>query len=149
MAHIWQYFTLKSDSILPTIQSSYCWFRKCKEAEIFFNAVKKNFPIPLQYLKVRWGGTIPDELIYSGTCAQFDIVPEGEDAVFFGNVSTHETFEQITAKHYIHTLYGSGRGQKTVRMKYIDWYDRLMTKYAGRNCYKAMYIMRGKHVDKH
>lgn len=149
MAHIWEYFTLKSNAILPTIQSSYCWFRKCDEAKEFFNAVKKNFYIPYQYLKTRWGGTIPDELIYSGTCAQFGIIPDGDDAVFFGNKTSHETFEQITEKHYIHTLYGSGRGQKTVRLKYIEWYDRLMNKYAGRNYYKAQYIMRGKHVDNH
>lgn len=149
MSVIWEYFKLKEDAILPTIQSSYCWFKKCKDAEVFFQAVKNNFNIPYRYLKTRWGGTIPDELIYSGTCAQFGINPQGDDAVFFGNKTSSDTFEQITTKHYIHTLYGSGRGVKTVREKYISWYDRLMAKYAGINFYRAQYIMRGKHVDKH
>lgn len=149
MADIWAYFQLKENDILPTIQSSYCWFRKCDEAKEFFKTVQALFDIPYRLLKNKWGGTIPDELIYSGTCAKFGIIPDGEDAVFFGNRTSQETFEQITTKHYIHTLYGSGKGQKTVRLKYIEWYDRLMKKYAGNNYFQSLYIMRGKHVDKH
>jgi len=144
---IWQHFKLKDDAILPAIQSSWCYVRKCKEADKFHAALLKNFDFPIKDLSLKWGGGLPDELIYSGTCAQLGLMPEGNDAVFFGNTREQLTFEEITNKHYILTLYGSGSGRKTVRLKYIEWYDRLVKKYAGRLIYKSLYILRDKHVD--
>ena len=97
-------------------------------------------------MKQKWGGGLPDELIYSGVCATMNLIPQGNDAVFFGNTREALTFDEIENKHYILTLYGSGSGRKTVRLKYIEWYDRLVRVWLN-SAYKSLYILQDKHVD--
>jgi len=144
---IWKHFKVKEGAILPAIQSSWCYLKKCKEADVFASNLKKYFDFPIKLLKQKWGGGLPDELIYSGTCANMQLIPEGNDAVFFGNTRESLTFNEIIEKHYILTLYGSGSGRATVRLKYREWYDNLMKKINGKVKYKGLYILQDKHVD--
>src|SRR6056297_484618 len=71
----WRAFGLGADQIGVAIQSSYAYFEKCEASKAFYEAVYQNF---LNFdaeenLSMTWGGTLPDELIYSGTIGQFKL----------------------------------------------------------------------------
>lgn len=86
-------------------------------------------------LKHAWGGTIPDELLWSIACTYMDYDPGWHDAVAFWGQGFH-AFKDIKERHYIMTLHGSGRGAGTVPPRYVEHYDHLL---------KAMYRQKGMH----
>ncbi len=149
--NVWGEFNLKVDQYYRTIQTSFALIRKSKDARGLFAKVKKNFNYPMDKLTYKWGGTMPDELIVGGTCAQINHNPSiGQSVVFFGNKDRDWTFEKITSKFYVNSLYGNGKGMTLVKEKYKDWYDRMMVKIAGkygmRPISKCSQLMKTKHA---
>lgn len=151
---IWEFFNLTEESNLVAIQSSFCYFKKNDEAKEFFDAVKANFERGFPKDKaLLWGGTIPDELIFSGTIAQFGIDPTANvSPIFFGNNLDVRTFQQIDKDHYLISMFGNGDGGKTLtKLRYIERYDKLMFRYCSErkmnHRYKIWYIMQDKHAN--
>jgi len=147
----WKNFGLKKDAQFPTVQSSFAYFKKGREAKAFFTRMKKNFNYPKNDLLHTWGGTMPDELIISGTCAQIGHNPSIKGkAVFFGHKLFKDTFKEIQTKYYINSLYGNGRGNTLVRTKYMDWYNGICKDVASKMgihpIAKAHRLMKGKHA---
>lgn len=151
--NIWDFFQLKDDATLYAIQSSFCYIKKCKEAEAFFGKVKENFIAGFPREKcVLWGGTIPDELIFSGTISQFGINPDAKARpIFFGNYHDPRTFTKIVEDHYLMSMFGNGKGNTLTKLRYREWYDKLMIKYCYKfginHSYKNGAVMADKHAN--
>lgn len=149
----WDFFNLKEDSNFPAIQSSFAYIQKGSESKKIFDTAKRfyNKGFDKKDLKMQWGGTIPDELIFSGTCAKLDYNPSaGLYPIFFGWQFVDMTFTEIAEKHYILSLYGNGKGKTLTKLRYKEYYDRLIRKYSMNmgvsQPYKSLYIMRDKHA---
>lgn len=150
---LWDFFKLKETDKIITVNSSWMFFTK-KATKIFkkFNEnYNKNFDV--NKLKVRWGGTLPDELFIVGSLAQLNINPNANlNLMFFGNEIDSRTLLQLEIDYYAFTLFGGGVGRTTVRDKYITWYDRLLFKYLNNynqeHRFKADLILKNKHVNK-
>jgi hypothetical protein len=150
---IWDFFKLKEDAKLNTINSSWIYFNK--KSDKLFKKVNENYNknFGIDNLKIRWGGTMPDELYFVGSLAQLDINPNSNiKAMFFGNEIDARSTSQIEEDFYFITLFGGGVGRTTVRDKYITFYDKLLHKICAKkgidHKYKAHLILTNKHVNK-
>lgn len=150
---IYSFFGLKETDKLNTINSSWIFFTK--DADKIFVNVQKNYSrnFGIDKLKVKWGGTMPDELYFVGTLSKIGINPNSNiDVMFFGNNIDKRNLSQLELDYYAFTLYGGGLGRTTVRDKYITWYDRLMfmmlTKFNQEHKFKADLILKNKHVNR-
>jgi hypothetical protein len=147
---LWEFFDLKEDSVLRTINST--WFYFNKKSKKIFNKILKFYDkgFDLSDLKNRWGGTLPDELFFYGTLANMGIVPMIEKkACFFGDhIDTSRTLTDLQNDFFMFTLYG---GRTTVRLEYREFYDRLLNKiYQSFNMphiFKNHSIIQNKHVN--
>lgn len=150
---IWDHFKLKDDTVLYAVQTSFAYVKKSKEAKAFFTKLKKNYEQGIDRSKVHlWGGTIPDELFYSGTLAQLNIDPSIEiKPVFFGNYFYPKTYQDLHNEFFILSLYGNGFGRTETKLRYIEYYDRIMRQYCEQLGYEHFYkvgmIMADKHLN--
>lgn len=150
---IWEHFKLGEDQTIYAVQTSLSYVKKCKEAKTFFTRLKKNYEQGIDKSKVHlWGGTIPDELFYSGTLAQLNIDPSIEiKPVFFGNYFYPKTYTDLHSEFFILSLYGNGRGRTETKLRYIEYYDKIMRTYCRQlgteHIYKASMIMADKHLN--
>jgi len=147
---IWDFFDLSDDAVQPAIQSSYMFVRKSDESAPFFKAVSNNFNkgFPKDKLTMRWGGSIPDELIYSGTMAQFGLLDShGGRNCYFG-WKNKESVSEVMSNFYVLAIYG-GRG--LVKLRYKEMYDRYMRNTMKRiglpHKYKVYSLLRSKHAN--
>jgi hypothetical protein len=136
--------------ITCSIQSS--WMYVKKPFKEFFDSVKDNFSKIDKSKITLWGNTIPDELVYQGTFAQYGIIPKVDiRPIFFGNYYDKRTFTELEEQFYILSLYGNGVGRKETKQRYIDFYDRIMRNYCLElgydHDYKSGYIMQDKHLN--
>lgn len=151
--YIWDWFGLKDAAIYPAIQSSYAYIKKSKQAERFFSKVKdyyfKEFPVKRQLM--RWGGTVADELLFSGTCAKMGLIPDsGVRPIFFGWKYDPRSPTDLARDYYILAIYGNGKGKTLTKKRYWDLYDRLGAQYAkkmGRPFFKSLHIKKNKHAN--
>lgn len=150
-AKVWDFFDLKEDARFPAIQSSFAFIKKQKKAEMLFKRASKFYDMdfPLTDLSMQWGGTMPDELIFSAALAKENIQPkEGLRPIFFGKDVHPGGYSAIVSSYFLSSIYGNGKGKTLTKRMYIKWYDALMRKYTnGNHIYKAMYIMPDKHVN--
>lgn len=145
---IWSYFKLKDTDILPSVQTSWIYIKKDSEAKTFYKEVEKYANFPLTKLKKRWGGTLPDELIYSGVFAKLNKIPNFDKTViFYGNKIDKRSFSELSKDYNILSLYGNGKGRTMVMPKYIEWYDLILNSY-GEKVYKSKTFLNDKHVNK-
>lgn len=151
--YIWDWFKLKDDSIYPAIQSSYAYIKKSKQAEKFFSKVKEYYFIgfPIERQLMRWGGTVADELLFSGTCAKLNLIPDsGVRPIFFGWKYDPRSPTQLANDYYILSIYGNGKGKTLTKQRYWKLYDGLGTQYAksmGRPFFKSLHIKNNKHAN--
>ncbi len=136
--------------VINSVQSS--WMYVKKPFKEFFYKVEENLKLIDKNKITLWGGTIPDELVYQGTLAQFGINPSVDiRPIMFGNYYAPETFTELGEKFYILSLYGNGVGRKETKQRYIDYYDRIMRVYCNNlgfaHDYKSVYIMTDKHLN--
>lgn len=121
---IWEHFKLKEDAVLCGTQTSVIYFNRSKEARKFFSQLKENYEnkLPKEKYLLMWGfkKNHPDELYYSGTMAQFNIVPDRRiQPIFFPDKV--EEISKIMSNYYILSQFG---GQALVRPYAHDLYNR-------------------------
>lgn len=151
---IWEHFKLKSDDVFYATNSSYQIVKKCGKSKKFYEQIKANYanPIPIDKLRMKWGGGQPDELYMNAALCQLKISAQmNTDVMFFGGDLNH-TFTEIENKFYFLSLYGAGASNvSTTRLKYREWADRLMTahykKRGEAHIYKTQFIMSEKHAN--
>lgn len=151
---IWKHFKLGKDDVFYATNSSYQIVKKCEKAKQFYEQIKKNYsnPIPVEKLRMVWGGGQPDELYMNAALCQLKIFAQMDtDVMFFGGDLNH-TFTEIEKKFYFLSLYGAGFANvSTTRLKYRDWADRLMMAHfknrGEAHLYKTQYIMSEKHAN--
>lgn len=147
----WDVFGLNKDQTYYAVQSSFQYFRKCKEMDELAESMAKDFFFPKERLLNEWGNSTPDELIVGGACAKANHDPSMPVQVtFFGNKGNRKEIGEVLANFYISSLYGNGRGTKLVMERYVDFYDRLLFKYARDMkmtvIRRASHLMKQKHV---
>lgn len=126
---IWDFFQLEDSDIYHSIQSSFATFEKGKKLDELKKRLEANFSFPIEDLQNGWGGTMPDELIFAGSCAQMKHNPDcGRPVVFFGHKLSKMKQSEIESQYFILSLYGNGNGTPLVRLRYREQYDRLMAK---------------------
>ena len=149
---IWQHFNVDEDTTFHAIQTSLFYVKKCAETKKLFQYALSNYNFPMDKLTHRWGGTMPDELIISGSLAHFKLNPDmGMRAVFFGNENTDKPDEYITDNFYILSIYGNGEGRTLTKLRFLKLYSKLVIRLAdimGKRFYKHELIMGSKHAGK-
>lgn len=149
----WPFFDLAENAQWPAIQSSFAYIRKGEDAQKIFDKALEFYEkgFDLKNLTMKWGGTIPDELIFSGTCAHLGYNPSaGIYPIFFGWQHSKYTLTEISEKFKVLSLYGNGKGKRLTKGVYIDYYDRLMLNMCRAMgvpyVYKSLHIMKDKHA---
>ena len=147
----WEHFELDDDTVLRTVQSSSMLFRKGEFCDNLQHALNDYFDFPHAKLKNHWGWGIPDELIYSGVLAKMKHDPSfNQSVVFFGHVHSPLSFKEIHEKYKVLSMYGNGKGRTLVKLKYIDWYNRLNINIHDflkiDRIKEIQRLMKGKHV---
>lgn len=153
---IYEFFELnKETAIYPAVQTSFAYFKKGADIVLFYEKLKYFYDKGFlrSDIEQRWGGTLPDELFYSGTCAHLDYNPASkEEPIFFGNIHNQKTTHQdIKDKYYISAIYGNGRGNTLTRRTYFDFYDnelREIYKHFGKDfLYDTKAVLKDKHAN--
>jgi hypothetical protein len=135
---IWQHFELSETAVLPAINSSIQYIHKGQTAERLYATAKhyyENNQLPVQKLRMKWGGGQPDELYMNVALAKLGldpaIIPVGqtdgsENGYIHFAMQRRLTFEQITERFYLQSYYG---GQGFTPLFYVEWLDRLLKKW--------------------
>ncbi len=144
-------YKLKESDWLPATNSSIQFIKKCKESKALFKQFKDNIlnPIPLDKLLTKWGNTQPDELYLNIALLQKGINADpNKKFVFLGNENTNAEFSEITKDFPLFTFFG---GKGYTKLKYTEWYDRLMHIYCQHFGYshdfKIRLIIQDKHLN--
>jgi len=153
---IWRHFNLTETATLYGIQSSWAYFSRTGGKELGDTALREyNRGFPLAALKERWGGTLPDELLYQGATAMLGIDPTltgfHMEPMFFGN-KVGTPVADIKSKCVLLSVYGNGGTTTMTKLSYIEMYDNLMRDYkkarGERHEYKLKaYCMEDKHAN--
>ena len=135
---IWQHFELNESDTLPAINSSIQYIRKSETAERLYTTAKyyyENNQLPVQKLRMKWGGGQPDELYMNVALAKLALDPAiitvgqtdgSENGYIHFAMQRRLTFEQITERFYLQSYYG---GQGFTPLFYVEWLDRLLKKW--------------------
>jgi len=157
---IWAHYELPADTVMPAINSSMQWIVKGeKTAAIYSKAQELYFdnPIPLKDLRMKWGGSQPDELYMNIAMAILGVDPAlkayekikgSEGGMIHFAMTRGLTYQEITANYYLQSYYG---GAGFTPNFYIDWLDRLLNydhKAIGkRHIYYINRIVQNKFAD--
>lgn len=147
---IWEHYTLPEGAKMPAINSSFCYIHKCKEAEALYKQIQENIlnPIPLDKLRLQWGGNQPDELYTNIALGQKGIDCDlGYHTIYF-NVRLEQNWTYVEEHYDIIGLFG---GVGFTHRSILDYYDRLMRKYCNsggfEHYFKTHMFMPGKHAN--
>jgi hypothetical protein len=152
------FFDLKKKDKIYAIQSSWAYFKVCQEAKDFMTEVKKYFKKGFDKKKLleKWGGTLPDELIFSGVLSKMGIDASHNfypEPIHFGNKHPHKGFTDLAKDTYIMSTYGNGNGQTLTKTSYFEYYDRQMIEWKKEELkghkYKIGQINKDKHANGH
>jgi hypothetical protein len=156
---IWEQYKLPKDAILPAINSSIAFISKGKEAERFFNKAAELFenPIPLEKLRMAWGGGQPDELYFNIAMAIMKHDPkveggcslhESENGFMHFCRSYHGKLSDITENFYFQSYYGEKRFTPS---RIIEWLEKLLIKWhysvKSNHVFKLSEILKDKHAN--
>jgi predicted GH43/DUF377 family glycosyl hydrolase len=149
---VWQKFNFTEETVLPCVNSSFQYIKKCDQAKELFEQINKNFddPIPLNKLRTQWGANQPDELYIDVALAQCEINPQAPgNYLFFGNTLHNELpTRQLDKSFYILSLFGN---RAMIRPKYKEFYDvrmiEIFSSMKMRHLFKLPYITRDKHAN--
>lgn len=150
---IWERYNLNEDSVLPSVNSSFQFIKKCDQTKELFERMLANYEnkIPLNKLRTQWGASQPDELYLNISLAQMNINPDLNKSYIFFPDTYASSFkrEDILKKHFIFSYFGP---KETTKVHMVRFYDNEMIRYCrarGINCYyKFSDIKNGKHANK-
>ena len=120
---------------MPAINSSMQWIVKSKATKALYTTAQDlyfNNPIELKHLRMKWGGSQPDELYMNVAMAIHKIDPAlknytktngSEGGMIHFAMKRGLTFQEVTQNYYLQSYYG---GQGFTPNFYIDWLDRML-----------------------
>jgi hypothetical protein len=155
---ITEFFGLKKKDKIVAIQSSWCYFKTCPDTKKFATEVKKYYNKGFDLLKLqeKWGGTLPDELIFSGVLSKMGLDASHEfypAPIHFGNHHPKKGMTELAEDSYLLSVYGNGNGQTLTKVAYLEYYDRVLIQWKkehGQNHkYKIGQANKDKHANKH
>lgn len=132
---MWEHFELDADTVMPAINSSMQWIVKGKKAKAIYTTAQDlylNNPIPLKELRMKWGGSQPDELYMNVALAihkvdpalkQYEKVKTSEGGMIHFAMTRGLTFQEVVQNYYLQSYYG---GAGFTPNFYIDWLDRML-----------------------
>lgn len=151
----WDVFKLKEDSIFQAIQTSWAFFKNDAKGKSLHKEVVKLFDTtPIDRLKNKWGGTMPDELIYGAALAKKGLDPSFESTpkpIYFGSKLLIDSQQELIDNYILLSVYGNGEGVTLTRPTYLEWYDQLLRRWmkqeGKQHKYKIHSAMRDKHAN--
>lgn len=149
-----EFFEINLDNEIQAIQSSWIYIRKGAFAEQVYMWLSYYYSkgFPLEDLKEKWGGGLPDELFYSGVFSKFGLdVAYSGDFLLFADGRPQESNDEIRDRWPLLSLFGNATGRTKTPLRFWDLYDKLSKQYAkemGGHHYKASVIRELKHSNK-
>ena len=132
---MWAHYELGVDTVMPAINSSMQWIVKGEKTAALYAKAQELFfdnPIPLKDLRMKWGGSQPDELYMNIAMAilgidpalkQYDKVKTSEGGMIHFAMQRGLTYQEVTERFYLQSYYG---GNRFTPLFYVDWLDRIL-----------------------
>jgi len=147
---LWQHFGLTKADKIYAINSSIQFIEKCPEAEAIYRTAADlylNNPMPINKLRMKWGGGQPDELYFNVSFGKNNFKPYEIDAVCF-QMSREFSYAQIEERFYLMSYYG---GKGFTPNFYIEWLDRKLKSWMQQDGIQHKYFIHRitdhKHAD--
>lgn len=153
-ADIVDFFAVPEGNDIVAIQSSWAYIKVCAASKALFANVIKYYNKGFDRAKLleKWGGGMPDELLFSGVLSKMGIdAAYNEPFMFFGDgpeIIRNEI--DMGQKYCIMSLYGNGNGRPKTPLRYWDLYDAVLRKWSRKDSahyYKADIIRKHKHAN--
>jgi hypothetical protein len=147
---LWQHFGLTKADKIYAINSSIQFIEKCPEAEAIYRTAADlylNNPMPINKLRMKWGGGQPDELYFNVSFGKNNFKPYEIDAVCF-QMNREFSYAQIEERFYLMSYYG---GKGFTPTFYIEWLDRKLKAWMQQDGIQHKYFIHRitdhKHAD--
>jgi hypothetical protein len=147
---LWQHFGLTKSDKIYAINSSIQFIEKCPEAEAIYRTAADlylNNPMPINKLRMKWGGGQPDELYFNVSFGKNNFKPYEIDAICF-QMNREFSYAQIEERFYLMSYYG---GKGFTPSFYIDWLDRKLKSWMSEDGIQHKYFIHRitdhKHAD--
>jgi hypothetical protein len=147
---LWQHFGLVKSDKIYAINSSIQFIQKCEKAEAIYRMAADmyiNNPMPLNKLRMKWGGGQPDELYFNVSFGKNKFKPYEVNAICF-QMNREFTFAQIEEQFYLMSYYG---GKGFTPTFYTDWLDRKLKAWMQEDGIQHKYFIHRitdhKHAD--
>lgn len=153
--YIWDKYGFDDNTQLPATNTSFMYIRKCEESELFFKKALENIndPFPVNQLKLKWGGTQPDELYLNITMAQFGLLNglKARHPVYFSNYPDNKLVSTLENEGYYLIGYFGGKGW--THPSVVDYCEKLINvisieKLRTHIEFKIHKMMKNKHVNR-
>lgn len=150
------HYGISADTDLYATNSSFSYWKKCDTSELFSEQMQHNIDhgIPLDKLRLQWGGTFPDELALNATLSQFNhdaTLEECISPVYFNYGNLHNfDVEELKKNHFVIGYYGGKNFTSQKLWKFYDEYlHRTCRRMFGReHLYKGAKLISSKHANK-
>jgi hypothetical protein len=147
---LWQHFGLAKSDKIYAINSSIQFIEKCAEAEAIYRTAADmylNNPMPINKLRMKWGGGQPDELYFNVSFGKNNFKPYEIDAICF-QMNREFSYAQIEERFYLMSYYG---GKGFTPTFYIEWLDRKLKAWMQQDGIQHKYFIHRitdhKHAD--
>jgi len=147
---LWQHFGLDKKDKIYAINSSIQFIEKCPEAEAIYRTAADlylNNPMPINKLRMKWGGGQPDELYFNVSFGKNNFKPYEIDAICF-QMNREFSYAQIEERFYLMSYYG---GKGFTPTFYIEWLDRKLKAWMQQDGIQHKYFIHRitdhKHAD--
>jgi hypothetical protein len=147
---LWQHFGLTKADKIYAINSSIQFIEKCPEAEAIYRTAADlylNNPMPINKLRMKWGGGQPDELYFNVSFGKNNFKPYEIDAICF-QMNREFSYAQIEERFYLMSYYG---GKGFTPTFYIEWLDRKLKAWMQQDGIQHKYFIHRitdhKHAD--
>lgn len=146
---IWKQYTLSNESVLPCINSSFMFVKKCDEAKELYRQALENYsnPIPLNKLRNQWGGGQPDELYMNIAMAQKGITGKAPvELMYLCNKMSEMPLHKLAETFPIFSYFGNKNAQRSI---FLEYYDSKLIKWYYEKGQKHIYKWSNIKADKH
>ena len=145
-----KHFKIEEDALMYGINSSIQYIKKGKVCANLFKVASDQFinnAMPLNKLRMKWGGGQPDELYFNAALCLTEIKPQNIEAVCF-QMKREFSYQEIEERFYVMSYYGGKRFTPTF---YIDWLDRKLKSWMQQDGKRHNYLIHritdNKYVD--